>query len=99
MAINRNRGLDKVRHVSEHINLILQYIPFVQTNFILGLDSDEGAEPFELTKTFLDLTPGAYPAFSLCTAPGFSDTRQRYAAACVVIVAAIQCRRVSAGLR
>ena len=34
-----------------------------------------------------------------CTAPGFSDTRQRYAASWVVIVAAIQFRRVSAGLR
>ena len=34
-----------------------------------------------------------------CTAPGFSDTRQRYAASCVAMVAAIQFRRVSAGLR
>jgi hypothetical protein len=34
-----------------------------------------------------------------CTAPGFSDTRQRYAASCAVIVAAIQRRLVSAGLR
>jgi hypothetical protein len=34
-----------------------------------------------------------------CTAPGFSDTRQRYAASCAVIVAAIQFRLVSAGLR
>ena len=33
-----------------------------------------------------------------CTAPGFSDTRQRYAASCAVIVA-IQYRLVSAGLR
>jgi len=34
-----------------------------------------------------------------CTAPGFSDTRQRYAASCVVTAAAIQFRLVSAGLR
>src|SRR5512132_780885 len=34
-----------------------------------------------------------------CTAPGFSDTRQRYAASCAVSVAAIQFRLVSAGLR
>ena len=40
---------------------------------------------------------GARPSW--CTAPGFSDTRQRYAASWVVIVAAIQFRRVSAGLR
>ena len=65
-----NVGMDKVRRVSDHVNTILRYIPFVQTNFVLGLDSDAGAEPFELTKRFLDLTPGAYPAFSLLTAYG-----------------------------
>src|SRR5262249_35487904 len=58
-------GMDKVKQVSEHINMILRYVPYVQTNFVLGLDCDAGAEPFELTKRFLDLTPGAFPAYSL----------------------------------
>jgi len=65
-----SQGMAKVRQVSEHVNLILKYIPYVQTNFVLGLDSDEGEEPFELTKRFLDLTPGAFPAYSLLTAFG-----------------------------
>ena len=63
-------GMDKVRQVSEHVNLILRYIPYVQANFVLGLDSDRGPEPFELTKRFLDLTPGAFPGYSLLTAFG-----------------------------
>jgi hypothetical protein len=63
-------GMDKVRHVSEHVNLILSYIPYVQTNFVLGLDADEGEEPFDLTKRFLELTPGAFPGYSLLTAFG-----------------------------
>src|ERR1700730_8810247 len=63
-------GMDKVRQVAEHVNLILSYIPYVQTNFVLGLDTDEGAEPFELTKRFLDRTPGAFPGYSLLTAFG-----------------------------
>jgi hypothetical protein len=66
----RRTGMDKVTQVSEHVNLILRYVPYVQTNFVLGLDSDEGAEPFELTKRFLDLTPGAFPAYSLLSAFG-----------------------------
>ena len=66
----RRTGMDKVKQVSEHINLILSYVPYVQTNFVLGLDTDEGAEPFELTKRFLDLTPGAFPAYSLLSAFG-----------------------------
>ena len=40
----------------------------MQTNVVLGLDCDAGAEPFELTKRFLDLTPGAFPGYSLLTA-------------------------------
>src|SRR2546422_511897 len=64
------KGMDKVRQVSEHVNRILRYVPYVQTNFVLGLDSDAGEEPFELTKRFVDLTPGALPGYSLLSAFG-----------------------------
>jgi hypothetical protein len=63
-------GMAKVRQVSEHVNMILRYIPYIQTNFVLGLDTDEGPDPFELTKRFLDMTPGAFPAYSLLSAFG-----------------------------
>ena len=63
-------GMDKVRQVADHVNLILRYIPYLQANFVLGLDTDEGSEPFELTKRFLDLAPGAFPGYSLLTAFG-----------------------------
>jgi hypothetical protein len=66
------QGMAKVRQVSDHVNLILRYIPYVQTNFVLGIDADQGPEPFELTKRFLDLTPGAFPGYSLLTAFGQS---------------------------
>jgi hypothetical protein len=66
----RKQGLEKVDQVSDHVNLILRYIPYVQTNFVLGLDDDSGSEPFELTKRFLQRTPGAFPAYSLLTAFG-----------------------------
>lgn len=63
-------GMEKVKQVSEHVNLIMEYIPYVQTNFVLGMDSESGDEPFELTKRFLDLTPGAFPGYSLLSAFG-----------------------------
>ena len=63
-------GMEKVRQVSDQVNMILEHIPYVQTNFVLGLDCDEGPEPFELTKRFVDLTPGAFPGYSLLTAFG-----------------------------
>lgn len=63
-------GLDKVMQVSEHVNMILSYVPYLQANFVVGLDVDAGREPFELTKKFIDLTPGAFPAYSLNTCFG-----------------------------
>lgn len=63
-------GIEKVRQVADHVNTILRYIPYVQTNFVLGLDCDEGPEPFELTKRFVDLVPGAFPGYSLLSAFG-----------------------------
>jgi len=66
----RLTGPEKVRHVAEQLNLILRYVPYVRTGFVLGLDSDRGAEPFELTKRFEDLAPGVFPGFALLTAFG-----------------------------
>jgi hypothetical protein len=66
----KSKGMSKVEQVSEHVNMILRYIPYIQTNFVLGLDTDEGAEPFELTKRFVDLAPGAFPGYSLLSAFG-----------------------------
>jgi hypothetical protein len=63
-------GIDKVRQVSGHINMILRYLPYVHSNFVLGLDVDQGPEPFELTKRFVDLVPGSFLAFSQLTAFG-----------------------------
>ncbi len=65
-----NKGMEKVERVADQVNMIMRHIPYVQTNFVFGLDSDEGADPFELTKRFLDRAPGAFPAFSLLTAFG-----------------------------
>ena len=63
-------GEEKVQRIAEHINMMFRYIPYVQTNFVLGLDSDEGEEPFELTKRFVDMAPAAFPGYSLLSAFG-----------------------------
>lgn len=64
------QGMDKVEQVSAHVNMLLEHVPYVQTNFVLGLDVDEGKEPFELTKAFVDKVPGAFPAYSQRSAFG-----------------------------
>lgn len=66
----KRRGKEKVQQISDHVNLIFEYIPYLQANFVLGLDCDEGSEPFELTKEFVEKTPAAFPAYSLLSAFG-----------------------------
>ena len=66
----RRRGEEKVLRVADQVNMILRHIPYIQTNFVLGLDDDEGAEPFDLTRKFITLAPGAFPAYSLLSAFG-----------------------------
>ncbi len=68
--VGKNTGEEKLQSVSNHVNLIMKYIPYLQTNFVFGLDCDEGAEPFELTKRFIDNCPAAFPAYSLLTSFG-----------------------------
>ena len=60
----------KLDQVSEQVNMILRYVPYIQTNFVLGLDCDAGDEPFEMTKRFVDKSPGAFPGYSLLTSFG-----------------------------
>ena len=67
---SRLAGEEKLNRISEHVNMMFQYIPYVQTNFVLGLDSDAGKEPFELTKRFVDKVPAAFPGYSLLSAFG-----------------------------
>lgn len=60
----------KLNQVSEQVNMILRHVPYIQTNFVLGLDCDSGSEPFDLTKRFVDKSPGAFPGYSLLTSFG-----------------------------
>ena len=69
-STGRAAGAEKVGMVADHLNTVLRYIPYVQANFVLGLDDDEGDEPFELTRRFVDLAPGVFPAYSLLSAFG-----------------------------
>lgn len=69
-STGRAAGAEKVVKVADHLNTVLRYIPYVQANFVLGLDEDQGEEPFALTRRFVDLAPGIFPAYSLLSAFG-----------------------------
>ena len=67
---SHTQGEEKVNQISAHVNMMFRHIPYVQTNFVLGMDSDSGNEPFELTKRFVDKCPAAFPGYSLLTSFG-----------------------------
>lgn len=69
-GIGNVTGLEKVKKVSEQLNMVQQSIPYVNANFIVGLDSDRGTEAHELTKKFIELSPGVYPSYLLFSAFG-----------------------------
>ena len=54
-------GRSKLERVVTHFEELYQYVPYVGANFVLGTDSDAGAEPFELTMEFMRRLPFVWP--------------------------------------
>lgn len=58
-------GEDKVDRVADHFAQLAENVPYLQANFIFGLDTDLGDEPIELTKRFMDRTPFVWPTINI----------------------------------
>ncbi|HEU5475307.1 MAG TPA: radical SAM protein [Actinophytocola sp.] len=64
-GVGRRGGLDKVDRVATHFAQLAENVPYLQANFIFGLDTDQGDEPVELTKAFMDRAPFAWPTINI----------------------------------
>ncbi|MDY7225585.1 hypothetical protein [Hyalangium rubrum] len=60
-------GEAKVQHVAQALNVVQAEVQHIQTNMIVGLDTDQGDLPWELTKRLVELSPGIYPTYFLVT--------------------------------
>ncbi|MBI2300388.1 MAG: radical SAM protein, partial [Armatimonadetes bacterium] len=58
-------GAAKVPLVVEQMRTVAEYVPYLQANFVFGLDVDEGDEPVEATKEFMSQAPFAWPAINI----------------------------------
>ncbi len=56
-GVGKAAGHEKLKQVVEQFHTLHEYVPYLQANFIFGLDTDAGDEPFELTKEFVRRTP------------------------------------------
>jgi radical SAM superfamily enzyme YgiQ (UPF0313 family) len=64
-GVGRQGGVAKVDRVAEHFAQLAENVPYLQANFMFGLDTDEGDEPVELTKRFMDRTPFVWPTINI----------------------------------
>ena len=64
-GVGKMLGMQKVEQVAAHCREIQDNVPYIQGIFILGLDTDVGDEPFELTKSFMTLAPFVWPAINI----------------------------------
>ncbi len=64
-GVGRETGLEKVDRVVEHFRYLHENVPYLQANFIIGLDTDKGDEPVELTKEFMTRTPFVWPTLNI----------------------------------
>src|ERR1044072_9452451 len=64
-GVGRQRGEAKVDRVAAHFAQLAENGPYRQANFIVALDTDQGDEPVELTKRFMDRAPFAFPTLNI----------------------------------
>jgi radical SAM superfamily enzyme YgiQ (UPF0313 family) len=64
-GVGRRGGLDKVDRVAAHFAQLAENVPYLQANFIFGLDTDQGDEPVELTKAFMERAPFVWPTINI----------------------------------
>ena len=73
-------GEKKLEKVVAHFEEICRYVPMLQANFIFGTDIDEGDEPIELSKEFIQRLPVVWPAINIPVAYGGTPLYDRYLA-------------------
>ena len=77
-GVGREVGLKKVVRVAEHFRQLSEHVPYLQANFIFGLDSDRGDEPVELTKEFMLRTPFVWPTLNIPVPFGGTPLQAEY---------------------
>lgn len=69
-GVGAKQGRDKLEQVVSHFDLLGQYVPGLQANFLFGLDGDRGAEPVELTTEFIRRSARVWPTINIPTPLG-----------------------------
>jgi hypothetical protein len=71
-------GRRKLEGILEHFALLGEYVPFLQANFIFGIDQDQGEEPVEFTREFIRRAPFVWPNLTIPTPFGGTPLYERH---------------------
>ena len=63
-------GGDRVAGLVRDFANLPRHVPGLQANFEMGLDEDEGGEPFDMTADFIEQTPFVWPNINIRTPYG-----------------------------
>jgi radical SAM superfamily enzyme YgiQ (UPF0313 family) len=77
-GLGRPTGAAKVARLAEHFDILHQHVPYLQANFMFGLDGDRGDEPIALTKEFMTRTPFVWPVVNIPHPFGGTPLQERY---------------------
>lgn len=69
-GVGNAKYAQKLEKVVAQFHELHHYVPYLAANFMIGLDSDFGEEPFELTKEFMRQTPYVWPSLNIPMAFG-----------------------------
>jgi len=64
-GVGRATGAEKVERLVAHFATLHEHVPYLQANFMFGLESDRGEEPVALTKEFMSRTPFVWPVVNI----------------------------------
>jgi radical SAM superfamily enzyme YgiQ (UPF0313 family) len=77
-GVGRTTGAEKVERLVEHFRQLREHVPYLQANFMFGLDADRGDEPVALTKEFMTRTPFVWPVVNIPHPFGGTPLHDRY---------------------
>lgn len=71
-------GREKLEQVVEHFDVLGDYVPGAQANFLFGAEVDKDDEPVELTKAFIRRLPRVWPTINIPTPFGATPLHAQY---------------------
>src|SRR5262245_8115397 len=77
-GVGRVTGKEKVDRLVDHFTALYEHVPYLQANFLFGLDDDAGDEPVERTRDFMSRTPFVWPVVNIPHPFGGTPLFERY---------------------